>query len=305
MHVKPCYKPITTNESNLFKVDLQDGRSSFEYPWHYHPEYELTYIRKSHGIRYVGNSIENFSDDDLVLVGSNLPHSWMISGDETQRPDAIVVYLKQEFADNAWMRSSEFEAIQKILKLSSKGLKFDKQTARRLRGSYANLLTAKPLDKLIIILQILSDLANSASFEFLCADNFTYDINETQHHRLNAVYKYIQDNYRQKVTLSSDAAEVNMSEEYFSRFFSKIMKKSFFEFLNEYRINRACKLLIETDKQVSEVCYDSGFESDTFFYRQFKKFKKCQPKVYRQTYLKVSDVNLMPGAKVPLEAIND
>ncbi len=66
------------------------------------------------------------------------------------------------------------------------------------------------------------------------------------------------------------------------------MKKSFFEFLNEYKINRACKLLIETDKQVSEICYASGFESIPFFYRQFKKFKSCQPKTYQLNYQKMS-----------------
>jgi AraC-like DNA-binding protein len=79
-----------------------------------------------------------------------------------------------------------------------------------------------------------------------------------------------------------------MTEEYFSRYFSKTMKKPFFEFLNEYKINRACKLLIETDKQISEICYASGFESIPFFYRQFKKFKDCQPKTYRMNYQKVS-----------------
>jgi YesN/AraC family two-component response regulator len=67
------------------------------------------------------------------------------------------------------------------------------------------------------------------------------------------------------------------------------MKKSFFEFLNEYKINRACKLLIETDKQISEICYAAGFESIPFFYRQFKKFKCCQPKSYRVNYQKALD----------------
>ncbi|MBA4168619.1 MAG: helix-turn-helix transcriptional regulator, partial [Chitinophagaceae bacterium] len=84
------------------------------------------------------------------------------------------------------------------------------------------------------------------------------------------------------------AGHVNMSEEHFSRFFSKTMMKSFFTFLNEYRINRACKLLIETDKLINEICYKSGFESIPFFYRQFKRFKNCQPKTYRINYRKAS-----------------
>lgn len=287
--MKPRYKPIATNESNLFTVVLQNEQTSFDYPWHYHPEYELTYIRKSHGIRYVGNSIENFSDDDLVLVGSNLPHCWMNSDDVKQHPEAIVVYLKPEFVENTWMQSSELEAIQKILRHSSKGIRFNKNIARQLNDRYAELLTAGPLDKLIILLQILRDLAQCGDYQFLCEHGFDYEINETHHHRINAIYKFIQHNYTEKVTLASAAAQVNMTEESFSRFFSKIMKKTFFEFLNEYRINRACRLLIETDKQITEVCYESGFESVTFFFRQFKKFKNCQPKAYRMIYQKAFD----------------
>lgn len=284
--MKPRYKPIATSESNLFKVAVQNERTSFDYPWHYHPEYELTYIRKSHGIRYVGNSIENFSDEDLVLVGSNLPHCWMNADDVKQRPDAIVIYLKPEFVDSTWMQSAEFESIQNIFRLSGKGIRFPKAIAKKLSDSYCRLLSASPFDRLIIILQILRELSQSGDYLFLCEHGFDYDINETHHHRINAVYKFIQMHYTEKVTLAAVAAEVNMSEAYFSRFFSNIMKKTFFEFLNEYRINRACRLLIETDMQINEICYASGFESVTFFFRQFKKFKNCQPKAYRMQYMK-------------------
>jgi AraC-like DNA-binding protein len=114
------------------------------------------------------------------------------------------------------------------------------------------------------------------------------DLNFNDKERINTVYKYIQANYKKQISLADISSRLNMTEEYFSRFFSKTMKKPFFEFLNEYKINRACKLLIETDKQVSEVCYASGFESLPFFYRQFKKFKNCQPKNYRQDYQKIS-----------------
>lgn len=285
--MKPRYKPIPAVESKLFKVSIQDGHSEFDYPWHYHPEYELTYIRKSRGVRYVGNSIENFFDDDLVFLGSNLPHCWINSEDEHEQPDAIVIYLKEEFFDNKWMQSNEFEAIRKLLALSNKGIKFEKSVALKLKDRYHELLTLPPLEKLMLLLQILQELASTVDYSCLCEHGFSFDLNETYHIRINTVYKYIQDHYREKISLAGVAAEVNMTEEYFSRFFSKIMKKSFFEFLNEYRINRACKLLIETDKQISEICYSSGFESISFFYRQFKKFKNCQPKGYRQNYQKV------------------
>ncbi len=284
--MKPHYKPVLPDESNLFTAVIQENEKEFEYPWHYHPEYELTYILKGHGVRYVGNSIENFFDDDLVLLGSNLPHSWINTTDEQQPASAIVVYLKEQFLDKTWMQSCEFEAIRKLLNLSDKGIKFDKAVALKLKDKCFELLKLPPLEKLILLLQILQELAKTTGYHFLCEQGFSYDLNYTHNERINIVYKFIQNNYHQKISLTDVAAQVNMSEEYFSRFFSKTMKKSFFEFLNEYKINRACKLLIESDKQVSEICYASGFESIPFFYRQFKKFKDCQPQFYRLNYQK-------------------
>jgi AraC-like DNA-binding protein/quercetin dioxygenase-like cupin family protein len=288
--MKPHFKPIPS-ESKLFKVEYQETSKEFYYPWHYHPELELAYILNGKGVRYVGNSIENFYEDDLVLLGSNLPHTWNTTGQD-EPVTAIVVYLKADFFDHIWMKSIEFEPIRKLLNSMSKGIKVDKEVALRLKENFFSLLKASPFEKLMILLQILQHLTYNPSFRFLCEQEFACDLNHTDNGRINTVYDYIQSNYSRQITLAGIASKVNMSEEYFSRFFSKTMKKPFFEFLNEYKINKACKLLIETDKQVSEVCYEAGFESVPFFYRQFKKFKNCQPKNYRQNFKKVSVIEV-------------
>ena len=285
--MKPHYKPISS-ESNLFKVELQGTSKEFYYPWHYHPELEIIYILSGKGTRYVGNTIDNFYEDDLVLLGSNLPHTWNNTIDQEQPVTAIVVYLKEGFLDKIWMQSIEFEAIIKLLTAMSKGIMVENKVALILKQKFFDLLKASPFEKLMILLQILHEIAHNTNFRFLCEQEFTCDLNYTDKTRINAAHNYIQNHYLQQCSLADIASKLNMSEEYFSRFFSKIMKKPFFEFLNEYKINKACKLLIETDKQVSEVCYASGYESIPFFYRQFKKFKNCQPKTYRLNYQKVS-----------------
>lgn len=285
---KAHYKHIEPEESKLFTSVKQETNIQFDYPWHYHPELELTYILTSHGVRYVGNSIENFYDDDLVLIGSNLPHCWINSKGEEQNASAVVVYLKEEFVDETWMQSCEFETIRNLLSLSVKGIKFSREVAVKLRDRCLRLTQLPPLEKLLLLLEILQELALTNDYKLLCEHGFSNNLNYTHNERINVVYKYIQEHYQEKITLADIAARVNMTEEYFSRFFSRMMKKSFFEFLNEYKINRACKLLIETDRQISEICYSSGFESIPFFYRQFKKFKNCQPKIYRSNFQRAS-----------------
>lgn len=285
--MKPHFKPISPDKSHLLKAVLQENAKEFDYPWHFHPEYELTYIVTSEGMRYVGNSIENFSEDDLVLIGANLPHCWINSPEQRQAASAVVVYFKDNFVDKSWMDSEEFGSIRHLFQLSHKGIKFNKCVALKLKEKILELNKSSSLERLILTLKILQELAETTERHILCEQGFSYELNHTNNERINKVYKFIETNYHKKISLADIAEQVNMTEESFSRFFSKTMKKSFFEFLNEYKINRACKLLIETDKQISEICYASGFESIPFFYRQFKKFKNCQPKHYRMNYQKM------------------
>ena len=193
--MKPNYKPIES-ESKLIKSVIEANKKDFHYPWHYHPEYELTYILSGHGVRYVGNSIGNFFDDDLVLLGSNLPHCWIENMDQEQPPCGITTYLKEEFMDKIWIESYEFQDITTLLKSSGKGIKFDVALATKLKPKFLELLKQPPLERLILILPILQELAQSSQFHYLCKNDFLYDLNSTNNFRINTIYQYIQQHYR-------------------------------------------------------------------------------------------------------------
>jgi AraC-like DNA-binding protein len=281
--MKPAYKSVSLLDSRSFKVVRQENKQEFDFPWHYHPEFELTFISNSQGVRYVGNNIENFYEDDLVLLGSNLPHCWINNCDHEDTSRAVVVYLNKELV--RWMTEEQFNGIRELFGKSNQGIKFDKSIAIKLKSKLFGLLNADPFEKYIILLQILKELSDTSEFHLLSQLGFSYELNFANNERINAVYEFVRKNHHRKITLAEVATHVNMSEEYFSRFFSKSLLKSFFSFLNEYRINKACKLLIETDKQISEICYQVGFESIPFFYRQFKKIKNSPPQSYRIQYL--------------------
>jgi len=280
--MKPAYKSVSLVDSMPFQVVKQDRKQEFVFPWHYHPEFELAYIPKSQGIRYVGNNIENFTENDLVLLGSNLPHCWINTSDDFVPLGAVVIYFNKDWVMG--LCSGQFEALNLLFEKSNQGIKFGKTATLRFKSRLYDLFDANPFEKYIIILQILNDLSCTNEFRLLSQMGFVYELNYTNNERINAVYQYVRQNYHRKILLADVAAHVSMSEEYFSRFFSKSLKKSFITFLNEYRINRACKLLIHTDKQVSDICYSSGFESIPFFYRQFKKIMNSPPQAYRMQY---------------------
>lgn len=284
--MKAQYEAITPLTSNSFKAFLQE-KKAFDAPWHYHPEYELTLILSSRGLRYVGNKVERFMEDDLVLMGPNLLHCWKNTHQDPTIASAIVIQWKEDFLGKGWMENPEFTSIRKLFQASSRGLKFHKSVALHVRKQLLGMLDAPPLEKLLTLLHILNELAQTNQMQVLCEQNFssTPDLNDSE--RINRIYQYVEENYQKKITLATVAAQVNMGEEPFSRFFSKTMKKPFFTFLNEYRVSMASKLLIETDLQVIQVCYTSGYESLPFFYRQFKKFKTYSPQKFRAVYQKL------------------
>jgi AraC-like DNA-binding protein len=281
--MKPAYKSVSLMDSATFKVIRQENKQEFEFPWHYHPEFELTYISNSQGLRYVGNHIENFYENDLVLLGSNLPHCWINSDDQAETSKAVVIYLNEDLVK--WLSDDQFNGIKSLFGKSNQGIKFKNSVALKIKPKLDRLLESDPFEKYITLLQILQELSVTTEFDLLSQMGFSYELNSANNERINAVYEFVRNNYHKKISLADVAARVNMSEEYFSRFFSKSLMKSFFTFLNEYRINRACKLLIETEKQVTEICYQVGYESIPFFYRQFKKIKNMPPQTYRAQYL--------------------
>jgi len=193
--MKPQYKPITSDEANLFDAVIQENKKDFDYPWHYHPEFELTYILASHGVRYVGDSIENFSDDDLVLLGSNLPHCWINAEQQRSPSCAIVIYLKEEFIHSEWMKTNEFAALSQFFERSQKGIKFEKSVALKLKQHFFHLLTAPPFEKVILLLQILHELSLTKKFHTLCDHGFSDDLNFSNNDRINTIYRYIQTHF--------------------------------------------------------------------------------------------------------------
>ncbi len=264
----------------VFKYESQE----FEAPWHFHPEYELTYIQESGGVRYVGDSVMDFEKGDLVLLGPNLPHCWKNVGTDHKAARSIVVQWQDDNLGQKWMETNEFMGIQKLITHSSRGIKFNRKIVEEVEPMLNNMMFQTSFEKLISLLQILNLLANAKDFLLLSGDNFTAKLNNKSNARISAIHTFVQENYHRKIRLKEVSSLVSMSEEPFCRFFKKTFNKSFFTFLNEYKIKLACKLLIESDQHVTEIAFRSGYESLPFFYRQFNKFIGCSPLAYQQKY---------------------
>lgn len=281
--MKAQLEKIISPAHGSFKVfRYKDER--FDAPWHFHPEYELTYIVKSNGIRFVGDSVMEFEKGDLVLLGSNLPHCWKNMETQNEQAESVVVQWKNDLLGNGWLDASEFLPIKKVLMSAARGIKFDSSSNEKAMLLLNKMPELPPFEKVIALLTILNFLAASKNYELLSAPNFSPKLNQKTSNNIDRIQGYVAKNYRSRITLKDVSSLVAMTEETFCRFFKKSFNKSFFTFLNEYKVKLACKLLIESNKQVSEIAFECGYESLPFFYRQFKKFMGCSPLVYQKKY---------------------
>ena len=250
--------------------------------WHYHPEYELVYVEARTGIRHVGQNISSFMGSDLVLIGSNIPHLNFDYGIETAYRQ-IVVQLKENFLGNAIYQTPEFAAIQQLFDKAYMGLTFSGKTKDVVAKKLKDIQGLNHFDQLLSLLEVFQILATSKEIRELNEQDTSVKLFLNDKIRMGAVYKYIHANYHQTTDVNEIAASVHLSTAAFCRYFKKQTKMTFTEFVNQYKITQAKTMLLQ-DKSISEVCYESGFESLSYFNKLFKKVTGENPSVFKKRY---------------------
>ena len=234
--------------------------------------------------------MNNFEHGDLVLVGANLPHCWKTIGEQTENVQCVIIQWDEELLGE-WLSKPEITHIRSLLKLSLRGIKFHSNKAQELENKLLKLVEQEPFERLMSLLWILQELATTDEYELLAGRGFTHNLSKGESERINTLYNFIKENFKEQITLKEAADRVSMSRESFCRFFKKTFNKTFFEFVNEYKVNLACKMLIDTDLSVSEIAYSTGYNNLAFFYRQFNKFMEMSPSEYRKEYQRIPNLS--------------
>ena len=272
-------------ENEKFNV-LCKEKPCLDSSWHYHKQYELIYISRSTGIRFVGDSVGHFSPGDLVLVGPYLPHLWRNDSayyeeENGEKVKTLVLKFTSDFMGEGTFKKSEFSSIKHLLSESKFGICFGRDTSEKLKDELLKIIVLSPAEQLMQLLNLLYKLSITKDKEVLSSTDMRQYTSEPLQ-RLDLVIKYISDNYTSHIDLEDVASKACMTTNSFCRFFKKMTNKSFTQFLNEVRIRNASRLLIQENMTMSEICYKVGYNSMTNFYKQFKKIMGSTPKAYRQ-----------------------
>jgi len=253
---------------------------SFELMWHYHPEYELTYILKGEGKRLVGDVYEKFEAGDFVLIPPFLPHTWMSEKKEKVNCHAVVIQFSHDFLEQLF-QFSEMKRLKTLFAKASRGLLFTDENKEGFFSLLQKIVQADELVSFALLLQLLHQLANNKTVPIVSMEFKAMKGNENQQ-RLNKVFQYVQKEFAKPISLKKAASLVHLSESAFCKCFKRASGKTFSDYTNEVRIAHSCQLLIETDMPISEIAFESGFESLTYFNRVFLRKKKLTPGQYRK-----------------------
>ncbi|MCD8740014.1 helix-turn-helix domain-containing protein [Mucilaginibacter roseus] len=288
--MKPQLLKVSTNIVQSFSA-RRDTEPDINSHWHYHPEAELIYFKSGGGTQFIGDSIEHFKSGDIVLVGGNLPHFWKYDDeyfkDDAARADVIVIHFNENFWGDVFLNLPENKAIRDTLELGKRGI--------RIRGIDKNVETSELMERLVcaegpskimLLMEVLMSLGSYPQKQALASMGFHYNFQEAEKDRINAIYNYTIANFKNKIKLEEIAAIANVSPNSFCRFFKSRSHKTYSQFINEIRVGHACKLLIDNQLNVKEICYESGFYNFASFHKYFKQITGKSPLGYQKTFVR-------------------
>jgi AraC-like DNA-binding protein len=278
-----AYEKLIVDENSLFHYH-EFIQPRFTSPFHLHDEFELIVIIKSHGKLYLGNNVINFSDSNLFLFAPGLPHCFYNThGYEKGEilAHAFVVFFKRDFLGSNFFDKTETMQLNRLIKKSQSGVQI-LNPSKELIKRIITLGKKKNLEKLGEFILILNELSGRKCIELSTSIGELSTSGLSESKIVNDVFKYVAENFQKKISLGTAASIANMQKAAFCRYFKRKTKKKFSEFVNEIRIMHARKLLTETDEKVKEVAYECGYESNSYFNRQFKNSCNMSPFDFRK-----------------------
>ncbi len=283
-------KGILKEVTSLLTTDcytiLTRTKKEFNFPLHYHEEFELNLIINAKGAkRIVGDSIETIDELELVLVGPNQIHAWFTHECTSESITEITIHWHRQLLDKNFLSRNQMYQLNKMLENAVRGITFSKETIQHVMPKLKSLKQKTGFASVIEFLDILHELSISQQMKTLSNSSFTNTVTlNYSSRRTDRVFEYMNKHYADPITLKEMADISNMTEASFSRFIKKNTGSTFIDSLTDIRLGHACRMLIDTTHSVSEISYQCGFSNISNFNRLFKRKKNCTPKEFRSNY---------------------
>ena len=272
---------IHPDEGSSFRL-LHTKTRAEEYTWqyHYHPEYEIVCVLQGSGTRHVGNHFSSYYNGDLVFLGPNLPHAGF--GLNSHGPhEEIVIQIKEEVFHQSILTRPEMTIVNKLLENARYGVYFTGNTKNKITKRLSRLPRLSSFERFIEFMTILEMMSSTNDFELMNPTIITSSLIRKNNVRLQKIFTYVEQHFNEDVDIKKVAALVNLSVPSFCNYFKKIVHSTFTDFLNKYRIQKAC-LSLQQEKTIAETCFECGFNNVPYFNKVFKTITKKTPSEFKK-----------------------
>jgi len=260
-------------------------KDDFDFPIHFHPEYELNFIYRGKGVRrIIGDHTEIIDELELVLVGPNVVHGWELHKCSCKEIYEITVHIHDDLLNEKTLSRRIFKPIKDLFNRAKHGVLFSKETTVQMMPRLMALPKIHGIKYYLEFIAILDDLSKSENQKMLsnsCVEKIDFQNSD----QIKKVYDYIQANFKRTITLNEISELVNMSPVSFNRFIKKRTGKTFVTYINHTRISFASRWLLDSDLSIGEISFMCGFNNIANFNRLFKKEKNCTPKEFRHEFV--------------------
>ena len=285
--MKKVFKELPPPIDSSFIV-TQEITTQFANPFHFHDGYEFTFILRGRGKFYGGNQVMNFAEGDVFFFGPMFPHYFVIEK-KTEQSDSsahsVAIQFQQDFLGKELFEKPEFRRVKKLLEqLRSSGLKFI--SPNRADENLFVELNQGGMKAVFLLLDILDRVASlrNKDVRVIPLDPYQNIDTNTAFSKLDSVYRYVLENFKEDVDSKKAAALAFLNEAAFCRYFKRQTKNTFSQFVNQVRVTHATSLLPDKNKSIGDVCYECGYNNLSYFNRQFKNIINKTPLEYRKLY---------------------
>lgn len=281
-------KPIVEKQSPHVTTELV-GCEVFRGPdfacvWHQHPEVEITLVKRGGTYRMVGDKISPLRPGDLVVIGPDLPHDYRneaLPARRRPRVEAVVVQFLPNILGDDWLKRPSVGRVRRLSQRAGFGLEVSGRTRQRVSRQVQSMVRASGLRRVAMLLGLLEELANSKELREIASPGFERRTGGAGADRIGRVCEHIEEHLGKPLYASELARLTNLSESAFSRLFKKSTGRTVPRYINELRVSRACRLLVETERTVNQIARDCGYLSLANFQHQFHLLEGRSPQEYR------------------------
>ena len=284
---KPIPFKIQKSDNHALLVQVDDA-PYFYSQLHYHPEFQVTAIVKGEGILYGGNNMSAFTEKDIFVIGSNVPHllkcSDIYHSENSPGVKGISLFFDEFSFGKQFFEIKEMQDLQVLLQDANRIIKVTGDYKEAIFNKIISTQTLQNEELIITFLEILS-LTRQAEKIYLNTEQYNLILNNNEGGRLNEVLDFTFQHFKQEIKIEQIAKIAFLSRSQFSYFFKLHTGKTYIQFVNELRIENACILLKNNQYTIEQICYDVGFQNVSNFVRHFKKIKNVTPSKYRKSWI--------------------